>query len=327
MIAKQAGQQPLFDLRDQGPDSNASPAAVWEQDTTKRALDELFAYTVQYRTSKAYMRLMAFVARFRCYSPFNALLVHIQKPGAVFVAPAYRWLRDYGHRVKTAARPLVILQPMGPVMFVFDVSDTEPTENARPLPPQVTNPFEVRRGHIGSELDRLIDNAKRDGVRVKRSSEGSQSAGSIRTIPDDIKASQKFQTGVDKQRNPVFITVPVKYDLVVNKDLSGEAQYATIVHELAHLYCGHLGTPSDRWWPDRRGLHYWVEEFEAESAAYLVCARVGIDTPAEQYLAGFVRTHNDVPPVSLECVMKAAGLIETMSRQRMEPRKQIEDKK
>ena len=327
MRAISSGQPTLFDPpRDEQSAAEASPAATWEQDSAKRALDELFSQTFQYRTGKAYHELLRFVARFHFYAPFNAMLIHVQMPGAVFVAPPFRWLRDYGRRIRPGARPLVILQPMGPVMFVFDVSDTEPTKDARPLPPEVEKPFEVRKGYVGGELGRVIDNAKRDGLRITLSAQGAQSAGSIQTVAKDVTASQKFQTGVDQQRKPVFVDISVKYDLVVNAKTSPEAQYATIVHELAHLYCGHLGTPSDRWWPDRRGLRRDVKEFEAESVANMVCTRLGIDTPSEQYLAGYVDSSETVPPISLECVMKTGGLIETMSRQRMEPRKPIEDK-
>jgi hypothetical protein len=31
-----------------------------------------------------------------------------------------------------------------------------------------------------------------------------------------------------------------------------------------------------------------VREFEAESASYLVCARLGIDTASDEYLIGYV---------------------------------------
>lgn len=307
------------------PESTATPAAVWEQDAAKRALDELFTLTCQYKTSKSYHELLQFVARFRFYSPFNAMLVHVQMSGARFVAPPHRWLRDYRRRIKAGARPLVILQPMGPVMFVFDVSDTEPTKDAKPLPPEVERPFEIRKGHIGNGLDMVIENAKRDGLRIMKSDEGSQSAGSIRHVAKDVKGWQRFQKGVDQYRKPIFADIPIRYDLLINGKLSREAQYATIVHELAHLYCGHLGTPNDKWWPDRRGLNHNVREFEAESVAYLVCSRSNIDNPSEQYLSGYVGTQEQVPSISLECVMKAAGLIETMSQQKMKPRKQAKD--
>ena len=41
------------------------------------------------------------------------------------MAPALRWLHDYGRTIRPAARSLAILQPIGPVTFVFDVSHTE----------------------------------------------------------------------------------------------------------------------------------------------------------------------------------------------------------
>jgi hypothetical protein len=62
---------------------------------------------------------------------------------------------------------------MGPVMFVFDVSDTQPGPNARPLPGEVLAPFEVRGGHVTDELHKTIENVKRDGVRVSEHSAGS----------------------------------------------------------------------------------------------------------------------------------------------------------
>ena len=76
-------------------------------------------------------------------------------------------------------------------------------------------------------------------------------------------------------------------------DHDDTSRYATLVHELGHLYCGHLGTPHDRWWPDRRGLTQQVEEFEAESVAYLVCHRVGILPTSDQYLSGHL-AHRDL---------------------------------
>jgi hypothetical protein len=98
------------------------------------------------------------------------------------------------------------------------------------------------------------------------------------------------------------------------------------VHELAHLYCGHLGTPNEKWWPHRRGLTHEVQEFEAESICYLVCQRLGIENPSAQYLATYFAKNEkgDVPPISLERVMASAGLIEQMGRGRLKPRKERE---
>jgi hypothetical protein len=142
------------------------PAKNWDEKAVQRALDELFSSVRQYRSSQTYIALIDFIARFRFYSPYNAMLVHIQMPGARFVASAHRWHKQYGRRIKPSSRPLLILQPKGPVMFVFDVADTETGTNSKKLPPEVENPFEVRNGRIGNELDQTIENAKRDGRKT-----------------------------------------------------------------------------------------------------------------------------------------------------------------
>jgi len=295
-----------------------SPADEWDSHSARRALDDLFSNARHYKSSSEFRELINFVARFRFYSPFNAMLIHTQMRGATYVAPAHRWDRDYRRRIKAGARPMVILQPMGPVMFVFDVIDTEPLPGAPPLPPQVDRPFEVRHGQIGSELKQTIENSKRDGISVIERKAGTQSAGSIQA------AAPGGQLEVLTRLRPKaqYARVPRWYDLILNSNLSPEARFATLVHELAHLYCGHLGTPNAKWWPDRRGLALAECEFEAESVCYLVCERIGIRNPSEQYLAAYLTNNDEIPAISFDRVMKAAGLIEEMGRERLGLRKE-----
>jgi len=304
------------------PSESPSPAEQWAEEAAKHALDDLFNATFAYRSSKQYYQMMQFVRKFRFYSPYNALLIHIQRPGAQFVAPANRWNRKYRRNIKPNANPLVILQPMGPVMFVFDVSDTEARPDSIPLPKEVEAPFEVQQGKIGQELECTIENSKRDGIRIQGCKAGSQHAGCIRLVKDGLtRPPLKFRIRKDGQGNPVYEQIPVRYELLVNEGLNREALYATVVHELAHVYCGHLGTPDPRWWPDRRGFPQVAAEFEAESVSYLACGRLGIASPSAEYLANYVKTREDLPQISLECVMKTAGLIESMGRGRLKPRK------
>ena len=300
--------------------SEETAASAWDRDAAKRALDDLFSIARRYRATQAYKELVDFVARFRFYSPFNALLIHVQKPGSTFVAPAHRWRDKYKREIVPGAQPIVILQPMGPVMFVFDVSQTEPTEDAPELPSEVTNPFPTSGAAIGRGLPRAIENGKRDGVRVRSASLGSQGAGSIR-VSSKVGISQKFKAGMDRARRPTYVEVPVRYDLLVNSKHSPEARYATLAHELAHLYCGHLGSPDARWWPDRRGLKEEEREFEAESISYIVCTRFGIKTSSAEYLASYFDSNAEVPSISLELVMKTAGLIESMTKRSLKPRR------
>jgi hypothetical protein len=260
---------------------------------------------------------MRFVGRFRFYSPFNAMLIHTQMPGAHFVCTARRWRKDYRREIKIGARSIVILQPMGPILFVFDLSDTAPLPNARPLPPKVEDPFQVRSGKIGGQLAQTMDNAKRDGVRVSERADGSQRAGSIQWAA----AGQHQEFTIARKPSPKSTPVPLWFELLLNSVLSPEARYGTLVHELAHLYCGHLGTPDDRWWPDRQYLSHDVREFEAESVSYLVCSRLGIDTASDEYLSAYVRRCPATPPISLDRVVKSVWLLEQMGRANLGLRK------
>jgi hypothetical protein len=287
--------------------------APLDQDSTRTALDELFTLARKYNSSDAYLELMRFVGRFRFYSPFNAMLIYTQMPGAHFVCTALRWRRDYHREIKISARPIVILQPMGPILFVFDASDTAPLPNARPFPIRVKDPFPVRSGKIGGQLALTIENAKRDGVRVSERADGSQRAGSIQRA----LAGRYLEFTIARKLVPKSTQIPLWFELLLNSRLPAEARYGTLIHELAHLYCGHLGTPNGRWWPDRQNLSHAVREFEAEAVSYLVCARLGIDSASEEYLATYVRNCPVAPSISLDRVVKSVWLLEQMGRRRL----------
>ena len=114
--------------------------------------------------------------------------------------------------------------------------------------------------------------------------------------------------------------VPLWYELLLNSSLSPESKYATVTHELGHLYCGHLGTRNQKWWPDRRELPVAVQEFEAESISYLVCTRLGLETASAEYLGSYVRTYETTPVISLDRVLKSSWLIEQMGANDLAPR-------
>ena len=65
------------------------------------------------------------------------------------------------------------------------------------------------------------------------------------------------------------------------------------------------------------------DEFEAESVTWLVCARTGIQNPSAEYLAGYLGSNEEVPEISLDAVLKAAGYIETMGKRPLVERKKL----
>ena len=286
-------------------------------DAAKSALDELFLLARHYRDGRKFMELMHFVARFRRYSAFNAMLVHIQMPGARYVLPAKRWAKEYGRLPKRSAQPLVMLQPMSPIMFGFDVGQTE----GRRLPDGFDDPFSVKGQLDPSCMTMTMSNAQRDGVNVEMRSLGNTLGGYVRNADS---ADHVIGFGlVQREERTLRIDnadVPVFAEIVLNANLDDKINYATLTHELGHLYCGHVGTPNPRWWPDRRNLSRSTREFEAESVSFLVCQRAGLETPAAEYLNGYLAEHGEVPSISLDVVFKSAQRIEAMRSKRLPAR-------
>jgi hypothetical protein len=100
-------------------------------------LGELLEQSRTYHNSKAFKDLLDFVVKMRHFAPFNAFLLHLQRPGLRFAASAHDWQERHGRRIKEGAWPLIILWPFGPVALVYDIADTE----GPPLPTAVANAF------------------------------------------------------------------------------------------------------------------------------------------------------------------------------------------
>lgn len=54
-------------------------------------------------------------AKLREFAPFNAMLLHIQKPGLTHAATAQDWHKRFGRVPKMGAPPLLVLRTKGPV--------------------------------------------------------------------------------------------------------------------------------------------------------------------------------------------------------------------
>ncbi|PIE22907.1 MAG: hypothetical protein CSA62_10035 [Planctomycetota bacterium] len=276
-----------------------------------RALEELFQVAGLFKRRSEYAALIEFAAKCKSYAPYNAMLVRIQKPGAVFVATAEEWRDKYGRAVRGTAKPLLVLEPGAPVRFVFDVSDTEGDDAA--LPAEVLKPFAaVAAKDVEKKLQQLIKNCLRDGVQVLEASLGEQVAGKI------VRVSSKDQL---KTANYRPAEAQKDFEIFLNSDLDSPARLAALIHELARLYCGHLGAGSRSKWPGRQGLTTTEAQFESESVAYIVCTRLGLENKPDSYLSGFLKEAGDIPDVSVDRIMASASLIMSMCTKQLPPRR------
>src|SRR5438309_11073344 len=96
--------------------------STYNQETVRKALDDLISRALAYRTGPELKALFDFMKRFPHLAPYNAMLLHVQNPGIGYALQARFWERDYHRRIRPGARAYVILQTMGPVAFVFELS-------------------------------------------------------------------------------------------------------------------------------------------------------------------------------------------------------------
>jgi len=111
--------------------------------------------------------------------------------------------------------------------FVELVSETEEIPGAKdvkPLPPEIDKPYEVYAGKLRNhQLELVIENAKRDGVRIKMTSDGSQSAGRIRGVSNHQPLdSQNVLSGYKKTKSRYLPLSP--YDMSCSSMKTGKVR-------------------------------------------------------------------------------------------------------
>jgi len=176
------------------------------------------------------------------------------------------------------------------VALVYDVLDTE----GEPLPKDVASFFAV--GAIDEQnMKAFIRLMNKKGIELTWIDAGDRSAGEISVVKRTVK--EKEARG---------------YKILINRNHAPAVQFASLVHELGHLFLGHLGPDNALNIPQRPRMDHAQDELEAESVSFLVCARNGVTSEAETYLKDYVKGHTTVEQIDLYQVMRAAGQVETL---------------
>jgi hypothetical protein len=256
------------------------------------AIDALFQQALTDQGNKAFDEFLGFAEKFSNLSIYNAMLVRVQRPGASAVGTRSKW-KQLGRTVNRDAIPIVILQPFGPVRFIYEIGDTEgqdiPGENASSL---------FAEGKITQEIyDNTRLAAEKYGVRVEETDQyGIHLAGTAA----GIKIQPEF---LNTKGKPSFL-------VKINKKHDLPSRFATLAHELGHVYCGHVGKDAKDRWPLRMDLPYELREMEAEAVAWLVCQRNGVRSRSNEYLSSLIKKV-DLWEVSMYAIFEAANRVES----------------
>lgn len=264
----------------------------------KLTIDELFKRSRKYQGSKEFIRFFNFIARFNHYSRFNTMLVYLQDESVTFFGGANFWKKKFNRHVKEDARPYVILQPFSPVMLVYDVFQTEGKETPQEFLEKGlgTKPFEICGKLNPQILDDAIAIARSWGIKIS------------------FKPLSFFNTG--------YVTTILKghLEIALKEGMSYEQNLAVLIHEIGHLFLGHTGHTVIHQ-PTKEGkekemkllqrkLARTGQELEAETISFLICKKLGLETRAAEYLAGYIPRDKDLEEFSYELVIKIADKID-----------------
>ena len=249
-------------------------------------------------------------------APFNNALVFAQRPTCVYYMTANQWERIHGQKIHPNTRPMVILYPFGPVSFVYDYEDTEGSfvyeENTclKWWHQKSTNQITIRNFENTVEYIDKIYQIKVTGL-----------------TPSKYFNRHSLSTGgyasgfyVDDKSE---ITLHPRYNPITNENV--EEGYGVLVHEIAHIFLGHLG--AKHYLVNRRGenvkrtlcedrsrLDEAVHELEAELTAWLVFNRFGVSKNSVDYMAFWLKKDNDWQMVNLSYVLRTANTIFEMKK-------------
>ena len=284
------------------PSADLSKSAGLFLPRESNALDEMFAANHRFRIGSEYMDLLRFIARFPKYSPFNGLLLYIQNPDITYAATAGAWQRRYHRKIKYDARPLLILAPMSPVRFVFDLADTE---GESVLINQDLHQKDSRQLTTDT-LGHTIHNCTWSGIIVREVQLAPQTSSNLMPVTGD--SFQKYEAlGIEPHMN---------FLILLNESLDLENKYAVLVYELAKVFCGHFGISANAWWRDRKDISTKISDIEAESVAFLVCQRKSLDECSNGFLAPCRKPGQNIPILGLAAVFNATSYIEDMGKSR-----------
>ena len=249
-------------------------------DKLEQGIKELF----ESERFKEYLRTMS---KFYNYSFNNTLLIAMQKPEATYVAGYTSWQRNFERQVLKGERGIKILAP----------APYKAQEEREKIDPLTQKPVIGTDGKAVTETVEVL----RPAFKVVSVFDVSQTDGKELPdiIVDELKGTvENYEAFFDalKQVSPVPISFedipggakgffsPVESRIAIQDGMSEIQTVKTAIHEIAHAKL-HAVKPDEKTAPeDRKDRH--TKEVEAESVAYTVCQRYGIET--SDYSFGYI---------------------------------------
>ena len=249
-------------------------------DKLEQGIKELFE-------SEKFKEYLTTMSKFYNYSFNNTLLIAMQKPDATLIAGYTSWQRNFDRHVMKGEKGIKILAP-APYKAQeerekIDPATQKPVLDADGKP--VTETVEVLRPAF--KVVSVFDVSQTDGKELPDIA--------VDELTGSVENYAAFFEAL-KQESPVpisFEDIPggakgyfshAENRIAIQEGMSEIQTVKTAIHEIAHAKL-HAINPDEKVAPEERKDRH-TKEVEAESVAYTVCQRYGIET--SDYSFGYI---------------------------------------
>ena len=249
-------------------------------DKLEQGIKELFE-------SEKFKEYLTTMSKFYNYSFNNTLLIAMQKPDATLIAGYTAWQRNFERQVMKGEKGIKILAP-APYKAQeerekIDPATQKPVLDADGKP--VTETVEVMRPAF--KVVSVFDVSQTDGKELPDIA--------VDELTGSVENYAAFFEAL-RQESPVpicFEDIPggakgyfshVENRIAIQEGMSEIQTVKTAIHEIAHAKL-HAINPDEKVAPEERKDRH-TKEVEAESVAYTVCQRYGIET--SDYSFGYI---------------------------------------
>lgn len=249
-------------------------------DKLEQGIKELFE-------SERFKEYLTTMSKFYNYSFNNTLLIAMQKPDATLIAGYTSWQRNFDRHVMKGEKGIKILAP-APYKAKVEMEKIDP-KTQKPIldvdGKPVTELVEVMRPAF--KVVSVFDVSQTDGKELPDIMVG-ELTGSVEQYEDfwcALKEISPVPVGIEKIEGGAHGYYHlIDKRIAIDEGMSEIQTIKTLIHEIAHAKL-HAATPDEKTAPeDRKDRH--TKEVEAESVAYTVCQRYGLET--SDYSFGYI---------------------------------------
>ncbi len=246
------------------------------KDKVKSAFDQIAAAIENINTDEDWLQYLEFNSKFYHYSARNILLIYMQKPDASFVKGYKAW-HELERYVKKGAKGIAILAPC--------IKKVKASEDRDKSCEQGSQDEDEQQKLVGFTVKYVFDISDTDGndenipVLIKGLSGNSeQEKGLYEKLKALVSQDHQVQevTGIGAKG---YYNIK-SGEIAVRSDLDYRQKIKTLLHEYAHAIDYQMNPAED--------ISKNHRELIAESVAYVVSNRLGVDTSS--YSTGYIRS-------------------------------------